>query len=280
MSEARGKLRQELAGGGLVVAPFVFDGLQARLAEQSGFRAAYVTGFGTAAARGLPDLGLLGASEMAENVRTLAGSVGIPLVCDADTGYGTAINVVRTVRLYERAGAAALHLEDQVWPKRCGFLDGKQVLPLEEVLPKLRAACGERSDPELVIIGRTDALEPEGWDSVERRAHAFLEAGVDLIFVDGIRTRQDLDRYVERLGDLPRVYNGQLESAKEIEDRGFKLMIHPATLGVVFTALRDAFRELADSGRVSAAGDPRAFSELVELMGIRTTLETARKYEA
>ncbi len=276
----RKKLREALRGRRLVVAPFVYDGLQAKLAEACGFEAAYMTGFGTAAARGLPDLGLLGPSEMVDNVRTLARSVRIPLICDADTGYGTALNVIRTVHAYEDAGAAALHLEDQVWPKRCGFLEGKQVIPLDQVLPKLRAACGERRDPDLVIIGRTDALEPEGWDSVERRARAFMEAGVDLVFVDGIRTLEDLDRYTERLDDLPRLYNGQLLPVREIEERGFKLMIHPATLGVVFTSVRDAFRELSESGQVSRSGSPSDFAELVRLLGVRDTLETAQKYES
>ena len=276
----RKQLRKALESESMVVAPFVYDGLQARLAEAAGLEAAYMTGFGTAAARGLPDLGLLGAAEMVENVRSLAASIRIPLICDADTGYGAALNVIRTVHAYEDAGAAALHLEDQVWPKRCGFLDGKQVIPLEQMLPKLRAACGERRDPDLVIIGRTDALQPEGWDSVERRARAYVEAGVDLVFVDGIRTLEDLDHYVERLGDLPRLYNGQLLAASEIEARGFKLMIHPATLGVVFAAARDAMQELKETGQIGEPGGLHGFGELVALLGVPEALETAQKYES
>ncbi len=275
----RKQLRGALESESMVVAPFVYDGLQARLAEATGFEAAYMTGFGTAAARGLPDLGLLGAAEMVENARTLAASIRIPLICDADTGYGSPLNVIRTVHAYEDAGAAALHLEDQVWPKRCGFLDGKQVIPLDEMLPKLRAACGERRDPDLVIIGRTDALQPEGWDSVERRTRAFMEAGVDLVFVDGIQTLADLDQYVERLGDLPRLYNGQLLPVAEIEARGFKLMIQPATLGVIFTAVRDAMRELKETGKIGQPGGLHGFRELVALLGVPETLETAQKYE-
>ncbi len=275
----RKQLRGALEGERMVVAPVVYDGLQARLAEATGFEAAYMTGFGTAAARGLPDLGLLGAAEMVENARTLAASIRIPLICDADTGYGSPLNVIRTVHAYEDAGAAALHLEDQVWPKRCGFLDGKQVIPLEEMLPKLRAACGERRDPDLVIIGRTDALQPEGWDSVERRTRAYMEAGVDLVFVDGIQTLADLDQYVARLGDLPRLYNGQLLPVSEIEARGFKLMIQPATLGVIFAAVRDAMRELKETGQIGQPGGLHGFGEMVALLGVPETLETAQKYE-
>ncbi len=142
-----GLLRRRLVGPSMVVAPFVYDALQAKIAERLGFEAVYMTGFGTAAARGFPDLGLLTMTEMVENARTIARSVAIPVICDADTGYGNPINVRRTVREYEAAGAAALHIEDQVWPKRCGFLAGKQVIPMEEMVPKVRAACDARANP-------------------------------------------------------------------------------------------------------------------------------------
>src|SRR5580698_2444379 len=172
MSDARSRLRKLLNGPEMVIAPFVYDCLQARLAQHEGFKAIYMTGFGTAAARGFPDLGLLTMGEMVENVRALARSVDIPLICDADTGYGEAINVQRTVREYEDAGAAALHIEDQVWPKRCGFLSGKQVIPMEEMVPKVRAACDARRDSNFVVIARTDALAVNGWEDVARRARA------------------------------------------------------------------------------------------------------------
>ena len=279
MFEPRRALRDALRRPGMIVAPFVYDGLQAKLAEAAGFAAAYMTGFGTAAARGLPDLGLLGLGEMVENVRTLARCVDIPIVCDADTGYGSALNVMRTVGEYERAGAAALHLEDQVWPKRCGFLAGKQVIPLEEMVSKLRAACTARSDPDLVIIARTDALEPEGWDAAERRARAYRDTGVDLVFVDGIRTLGDLDAYAERLGDLPRLYNGQLLPVGEVEKRGFKLMIHTGTLAISYRAVRDAMAELRERGEIRGADDPQAFGELLELLGVREALDGARETE-
>ncbi len=280
MSARRSGLRQALEGPGLVVAPFVYDGLQAKIAEAAGFEACYMTGFGTAAARGLPDLGLLTLTEMVQNVRSIARCIEIPLICDADTGYGGPINVIRTVREYEDAGAAALHIEDQVWPKRCGFLEGAQVIPLAEMVSKVRAACDARRDPDLVIIARTDALQPEGWDSAERRARAYHGAGADLVFVDGVRDPRDLDEYAKRLADLPCVYNGQLLPADAIAARGFKLMIHIATLGVTYCALRDAMAELRKTGAIAAAADPRGFGELLELLGVSRALDEARRYEA
>jgi 2-methylisocitrate lyase-like PEP mutase family enzyme len=268
-----------LESGGMILAPFVYDGLQAKIAAAAGFDAVYMSGFGTAAARGLPDVGLLTMSEMAGNVAVLAAAVELPMICDADTGYGNALNVGRTVREYERAGAAALHIEDQVWPKRCGFLEGKQVVPLEEMLPKIRAACDTRRDPDLVIIARTDALQPQGWDAAEGRARAYLEAGADLVFVDGIRSLEDLEEYARRLEDVPRLYNGFLLPAREVERRGFRIMIHPGTLGVAYRAMRDAMETLRRDGAVAEAEDPRPFAELMQLLGVPAALEAGRRFE-
>lgn len=272
-----GRLRERLAGGGLLAAPFVFDALQAKLAEAAGFEAVYMTGFGTAAARGYPDLGLLTLNEMVANARYIARAVGVPVIADADTGYGNAINVQRTVREYEDAGVAAIHLEDQVWPKRCGFLAGKQVIPQEEHAQKIRAACEVRRDPDFTVIARTDALAPHGWDEAERRARAYRDAGADLLFVDGIRTLEDLETYAARLGDLPLLYNGQLLPVGEVEKRGFRVMICSATLQAVFAAVRDAMRELRASGRLAGGADPRLFAELLQLLGVPEILERERE---
>src|SRR5246127_3561390 len=152
MNPAAKDLRTKLNGSSMVLAPFVYDALQAKIAEDLGFEAVYMTGFGTAAARGFPDLGLLTMTEMVQNVRAIAHAVEVPVICDADTGYGNPLNVWRTVREYEEAGAAALHIEDQIWPKKCGFLSGKQVIPMAEMGPKVRAACDARRDPAFVII--------------------------------------------------------------------------------------------------------------------------------
>jgi 2-methylisocitrate lyase-like PEP mutase family enzyme len=278
VNQTRRRLREALDGDGMVLAPFVYDGLQAKLAEAAGFEAVYMTGFGTAAARGLPDLGLIGAAEMTQNAQIIAGAVSVPVICDADTGYGNPLNVIRTVEAFEDVGAAALHIEDQVWPKRCGFLGGKAVVPSEEMIPKVRAAVEARRDPDFVVIARTDALQPEGWDAVETRARAYRDAGADLIFVDGVRSVEDLDTYARRLGDLPCVYNGQLETPERIAERGFRLQIHIGTLPVAFRAMRDALAELRASGAVDADWDAD-FDAMVEFLGVPEALERARKYE-
>ena len=263
----------------MVLAPFVYDGLQARMAAAAGFDSIYMTGFGTAAARGRPDLGLLTMSEMVENVRTIAEAVDVPVICDADTGYGNAINVMRTVAAYEAAGAAALHLEDQVWPKRCGFLLGKQVIAVEGMVAKVRAACDARRNPETVVIARTDALQPLGWDEAERRARAYRDAGADLLFVDGILTIADLDEYARRLGDLPLLYNGQLEPAPQIAARGFRVMLHPGTLFALFKALRAAFSELQATGQIVDGADAATFADILRVLGLAETMALAEKYD-
>ena len=259
-----------------VLAPFVFDGLQAKLAEAAGFEAVYMTGFGSAASRGMPDVGLLTMTEMVANAAMLAQAVAIPVICDADTGYGNPLNVARTVQEYQRAGAAALHIEDQVFPKRCGFLDGKEVIPLADMLPKVRAAVDARTG-DFVVIARTDALQPEGWDSVEARARAFVEAGADLVFVDGIRTRKDLDEYCRRLGDLPLLYNGGLEPFEALAARGFRVVIHPGPMLRLFEHVRDSMRELKREGRLDAART--TFGELLDVLGAPDALAFGKRYE-
>ena len=272
------QLREKLNRTAMVVAPFVYDALQAKIAERVGFEAVYMTGFGTAAARGFPDLGLLTMSEMVENVRTIARSVQIPVICDADTGYGNPVNVWRTVNEYERAGAAALHIEDQVWPKRCGFLAGKQVIPLDEMVPKVRAACDARRNPDTVIIARTDALAVNGWDDVVRRATAYREAGADLIFVDGIRTLDDLHNYAERLKNLPLLYNGQLLPVAELARHGFKLTIYSGTLLHYYQSARNALSELKQTGALKPVAQDNAFRELIDLLGVDEMDALGKKY--
>jgi 2,3-dimethylmalate lyase len=272
------QLRERLNRPAMVVAPFVYDALQAKIAERVGFEAVYMTGFGTAAARGFPDLGLLTMSEMVENLRTIARSVQIPVICDADTGYGNPVNVWRTVNEYERAGAAALHIEDQVWPKRCGFLAGKQVIPLDEMVPKVRAACDARRNPDTVIIARTDALAVNGWDDVVRRVTAYREAGADLIFVDGIRTLDDLHNYAGRLKNLPLLYNGQLLPVAELARHGFKLTIYSGTLLHYYQSARNALSELKQTGALKPVAQDNAFRELIDLLGVDEMDALGKKY--
>jgi len=224
-SPAATRLRAMLRSSTMVVAPFVLNALHARIAEAVGFQAVYMTGFGTAAERGYPDVGLVTQTEMVENARYIASAVEVPVLCDADTGYGNPINVTRTIREYEAAGVAGCHLEDQVFPKKCGFFAGKQVVPLEEHVQKIRAALAARRDPDFVIIARTDALAVHGWEEVIRRCQAYHKAGADLVFVDGITTVEDLHTYASALRDLPKLYSGMLLPVPEVERMGFQAMI-------------------------------------------------------
>ncbi len=279
MYETTAQLRELLKGPEMVLAPFVYDCLQAKVAEAAGFKTIYMTGFGTAATRGFPDLGLLTMSEMLQNVRAIAHAVNVPVICDADTGYGNPINVWRTVREYEEAGAAALHIEDQVWPKKCGFLGGKQVIPMEQMVPKVRAACDARRDRNFVIIARTDALAVNGWDDVVTRARAYREVGADLIFVDGIRTVDDIKQYASKLGDLPLLYNGGLLPVKELAAYGFKVTIHTSSLMASYVHFRDAMRELKETGSIKIPGEGGVFGELIKLMGVPEVEALAKKYQ-
>jgi 2-methylisocitrate lyase-like PEP mutase family enzyme len=174
------------------------------------------------------------------------------VLCDADTGYGNAINVTRTIREYEMAGVAGCHIEDQVFPKKCGFFAGKLVIPLAEHVQKIRAALDARRDPDFVVIARTDALAVNGWDDVIRRCRAYREAGADLVFVDGITTVDDLHTYARELRDVPKLYNGMLLPIPAVAHLGFQAMITGGTIGVVFKALHDALHELKDAGSVSS----------------------------
>jgi 2-methylisocitrate lyase-like PEP mutase family enzyme len=262
----------------MIVAPFVFDCLQAKLAAAAGFDAIYMTGFGTAAARGYHDLGLLTMSEMVANARAISNSVNVPVICDADTGYGNALNVWRTVREYEDAGASALHIEDQVFPKRCGFLQGKQVIPMESMLPKVRAACDARRDSNLVIIARTDALAVNGWADVERRARAYRTSGADLIFVDGIKTLDDLKLYAEKLGDLPLIYNGDLLPLDELKHYPFKLTIHIGTMLALYDFTRAMMTNLKRSGELTVNTRSKVFEDFVETMGLANYQALEKKY--
>ncbi|HLX04466.1 MAG TPA: isocitrate lyase/PEP mutase family protein [Candidatus Binatus sp.] len=278
MNDQRLRLRDLLAGPQMVVAPFVFDCLQAKLAAAAGFDAVYMTGFGTAAARGYPDLGLLTMTEMVANARAISQSVNVPVICDADTGYGNPLNVWRTVREYEDAGASALHIEDQVFPKRCGFLAGKHVIPMEDMVPKVRAACDARRDKNLVIIARTDAFAVNGWDDVVRRAHAYREAGADLIFVDGIKTLDDLKHYAEKLGGLPLIYNGDLLPIDDLKKYPFKVTIHIGTMLTIYNAIRAAMTDLKRTGKLHVCTSSNVFEDFIRTMGVAEYQSLEKKY--
>jgi 2,3-dimethylmalate lyase len=191
----RRRLRELLSSGQLVPAAGVYDAMSARLVEAAGFPAVYMSGFGvTASLLGRPDIGLLGMSEMAQASRRIVAAVDVPVIADADTGYGNAINVIRTVQEYEAAGVAAMHIEDQVTPKRCGHMTGKQVVPAEVMIDKVRAALAARQDPDLVLIARTDAAAVEGIDAAIDRALRYREAGADMLFLDALSSQEDIEK--------------------------------------------------------------------------------------
>jgi 2-methylisocitrate lyase-like PEP mutase family enzyme len=203
----RTTLRQLVNRKNGLVVPGAYDGISARLVERSGFPAVYMSGYGTSASRlGLPDLGYAGLAEMADHARNLAGAVTIPLIADADTGYGTALSVRRTVQAYEAAGVAALHIEDQVAPKRCGHLSGHQIIPLPEFAGKIRAAAEARTDPDLMIIARTDAISAVDFDEALRRGEAAAKAGADMLFIEAPRDDAQVRR-VAGAFDTPLLYN-------------------------------------------------------------------------
>lgn len=278
---AAARLRELLAGDGMLLAPFVYDGFTARIAEEAGFDAVYMSGFATSMSKGQPDVGLLTQTEMTQNAAVIASAARVPVIADADTGYGNAINVRRTIREYERAGAAGVHIEDQVAPKKCGFFEGKQVIGVEEAAQKIRAAVEARSDPDFVVIGRTDALAVNGWDDAERRCRTFADAGADLVFVDGVRSRDDLREFARRLGDLPRMYNGELPP-EEAQALGFKLQIHRGPVFSLYPIIKEMMTELRETGRVKAlerygsGGDVRM--EVARALGLGEIEELERRY--
>ncbi len=271
------RLRQMVQAGPMIVAPFILNAMHAKIAEAVGFQAVYMTGAGTAAERGFPDVGLLTLTEMVTNARYIANAVRIPVICDADTGYGNPLNVQRTVREYEAAGVAAIHLEDQVFPKKCGFFAGKQVIPLEEHVQKIRAALDARTDSDFVIIARCDAYAVTGWDDTVRRCHAYIDAGADLVFVDGIKALEDLRRYATDLADLPRMYNGDLAPTPEVAALGYRLMICGSTIWLIYKQVREAFEELQRTGRVN----PERYGtrwDVAGLLGLDHIYELERQY--
>jgi 2-methylisocitrate lyase-like PEP mutase family enzyme len=266
------RLRELLDGEELIVAPGVYDGISAALVGKLGFPAAYMTGAGVSASGwGLPDIGLLTLTEMAERARVLAGLLDVPLIADADTGYGSPINVVRTVREYERAGVAAIQLEDQVFPKRCGHLAGKEVIEAERFVVTLQAALDARADPDTVIVARTDALAPRGIEEAIARGRRYAEIGADVIFIEAPESVADVERIAREL-DAPLLLNvvpgGRTpELAPErLLGLGYRVAIHPgAVLGPVAEAALQALSSLAQTTAVTTTSDPAGFFDLFGL---------------
>lgn len=247
------RLRELLAKPELLVAPGAYDGITARLVEQAGFSAVYMTGAGTSAARGYPDYGLLTMNEMVGNAAAMANAIGIPLIADADTGYGNELNVTRAVREYEQCGVAGIHIEDQVSPKRCGHLDGKEIVSREEFVAKIRAAVAARQNPHFLLIARTDARAVAGLDEAVARANAAMAAGADMVFVEATQNLDELAA-VPRLVKGPCLLNvvrgGKTPdiSMTEAQAMGYRLAILPSLLiGAVMDACDEVLKEFKET---------------------------------
>ena len=281
------RFRQLLSEPGPVLLPGCYDALGARLIEQAEFDAVYMTGFGASASLlGRPDVGLLGLSEMADHAARIVAATDLPVIADADTGYGNAINVIRTVQAYERAGVAGLHIEDQVLPKRCGHMEGKVVVPASEFEAKVRAAVEARRNPDFTIIARTDARAPHGLDDALSRAHAARAAGADVLFVEALENMDELRTVAQELSDVPLVFNWA-EGGKtppltkaEIADLGFAMILMPiSTLLVATKAMQDVLAKLkADGTPVEAVKDMPAFDEFTDIIGLREIVELGERF--
>ncbi|MFN0074028.1 MAG: oxaloacetate decarboxylase [Chloroflexota bacterium] len=284
----RRQLRELLAGDRIVLAPGAYDALLARLIEQAGFSAIYMTGSGVSNTLiGQPDLGLVTMKEMADKVASLAEVVSIPIIADADTGYGNALNVQRTVRAYERAGVSAIQLEDQTFPKRCGHLDGKDVISASEMLDKLHAAVDARTDPDLVIVARTDSRAIHGIEDAIERGQRYAEAGADLIFVEAPRTVEEM-RQITAAIDQPCLANlveggkTPILPAAELEQIGYRVAIYANALTrVIARAASDALQVLKRDGTTAALAERMEdLMSLNAIVGLPAMLATAERYSS
>ncbi len=282
-------LRARLARAPILIAPGVYDPLTALIAEKAGFEALYVSGAAMAYTRlGRPDIGLLTMAEVADTVALIRDRVDANLVVDADTGYGNALNVERTVRLFERAGANAIQLEDQDFPKRCGHLEDKTLVPAAEMAGKIKAAVDTRASPDTLIIARTDAIAVEGFDRAIARATLYREAGADMLFVEAPRERAELGRIGALLGKATPLMANMVEggktpilSAEELQKLNFAFVIFP---GAIVRALAKAAQEFYGSLRANGTTAPfRArmfdFDALNELIGTPEMLARGKQYE-
>jgi len=283
------RLRELLDSGETILAPGAFDPLAARLVEEAGFPAVYMTGFGTSAALlGRPDVGLLTMTEMADNAGRIAACVDIPVIADADTGYGNPLNVIRTVGVYEAAGVAAIHIEDQVAPKKCGHMEGKLVISAEEMAQKVKAAVEARGDPAFLIIARTDARALEGFDSALDRGRRYRDAGADALFIEALVSEAEIEAAIRAFPDVPLLFNwaegGKTPpvSLDRLTKLGYRIVIFPiSTLLAATGAMRRVLAEIAAAGTPAAAlRELPAFGEFTDFIGLPEVREVERRYIA
>ncbi len=282
------RLRRLIAREEILIAPGVYDAYLARCVERAGFEAVYMTGAGVSQSRlGVPDLGLLSFTEMLDQAGRIADAVELPLIADADTGYGNAMNVARTIRAYERAGVSACHIEDQQMPKRCGHFDEKKVVPLEEMTSKIKAALDARTDPDFVIIARTDARTVEGLEAALERANAYAETGADMIFVESPLSEEELG-VIGQTVKAPLLAN-MVESGKtpvlpaeRLQALGFSVVIHPGSIGRFIGKQLEGFLEQfrTDRSTLSQLDQMLTFAEQNEIVDLEGYLERAKRYRS
>jgi 2-methylisocitrate lyase-like PEP mutase family enzyme len=282
----RQALKQRLKRDELLVAPGCFDGLSARLVEEAGFAAAYLSGGAVARSMGIPDIGLVTMSEVIERAAQVVAAVKIPVIADADTGYGNAINLVRTVREFERTGVAAIHIEDQITPKRCGHLDGKEVIPLAEMENKLEAALASRVDPDFCIIARTDARGVNGFNDAIERGRTFARLGVDAVFVEAPQSEAELEAIPRALPDVPllvNVFKGgktPLLPVARLQQMGYRIAIYPSeTQRAGIYAMRMALGLLKREGTTETMDAAlTTFQERDQIVGLDDWQRLERQY--
>jgi 2-methylisocitrate lyase-like PEP mutase family enzyme len=262
------KLRNMVGGGDIVVAPGAFDGLSARLVEQAGFGAVYASGGAIARSIGIPDIGLITPDEIAHRLAAMVEAVSVPVIADADTGYGNALTAQRAARAFERAGVAAFHLEDQTFPKKCGHYDNKALAPTAEMVQRLKAARDALHDPDFMVIGRTDAIAVEGFDAALDRAAAYLEAGADMIFVEAPTSEQQIADIARRLPGykLINMFHGgktPLLPADKLKAMGYHVVIIPSdTQRAAIKAMQRVLAAIARDGSAAAMiGNMASFQE-------------------
>ena len=285
----RPTLKQRLTQPAIVLSPGVYDAMSALLAEQAGFVALYLSGASIAYTRlGRSDVGLTTYTEVADTLARITERVQLPVIVDADTGFGNALNVMRTVKGLERAGAAIIQLEDQTFPKRCGHLDGKAVVPVQEMVGKLKAALDARTSPNTLILARTDAVAVEGLDAALERAEAYLESGVDALFIEALRTPEQMDLACKRFGGrIPLLANmveggkTPVQSAAELQARGFSIAIFPGgTARAVAHALQGYYASLRQHQTTLPWTDRMLdFDGLNDVIGTDDLLATGRRYD-
>jgi len=280
-----GKRLRQAWGDGPVVIPGAFSALTAKLIERLGFRAVYLSGGALSAASGVPDIGLLTLTEFADEARRLAAATSLPLLCDADTGFGEVLNVERTVLEFESAGAAGIHLEDQQFPKKCGHLAGKSLVDPEAFAAKIRAAVAAKRDPDFVIIARTDARGVTGFDDAVRRAHLYLKAGADAIFPEALETAEEFQRFAREvpaplLANMTEFGKGPLLTVAELGAMGYKMVLYPLTgFRAAMKAAAETLAQLRNNGHQrDALPRMQTRAELYDLLGYSRYEERDRQY--